>query len=198
MTEFIQPTSLITENGEIIGEQEYPVIQVKKLNGQGSLYKLTDANFESINAQSESNGTINVDRFIRSVRSHFGPGHHTISALTNIPFPNEFRSLGMMCVEAHSKVSVTKTQYHFDEVQKCDIFIFDEGWGVSMVSLDSWYGFAKKAHEDEEVGDDFMELCDTIMEQAPNLVSHLFDDTMFDKHLDSYYKLTAVRERVYD
>lgn len=196
MTEFTQATNLITENGEVVDQQDSPIIQIKKLNGQGSLYKLTDANFESINAQRERNSIINVNKFIRSVRSNFGVGHHTISALTHIPFPNELRDLGMIRVEINSKVMVTETQHHFDEVESYDTFIcMDEG---VVLGLDSWYGFIKKAHDDGEVGDEFMKLCDMVVEQAPKQVSHYFDETMFDQHLDSYDKLTVVRERVYD
>lgn len=196
MTEFMQATNLITENGEVVDQQDSPIIEIKKLNGQGSLYKLTDANFESINAERERNSIINVDKFIRSVRSNFGVGHHTIGALTHMPFPNELRDLGMIRVEINSKVMVTETQHHFDEVESYDTFIcMDEG---AVLGLDSWYGFIKKAHDGGEVGDEFMKLCDMVVEQVPKQVSHYFDETMFDQHLDSYDKLTVVRERVYD
>jgi len=196
MTEFTQATNLITENGEVVDQQDSPIIQVKKLNGQGSLYKLTDANFESINAQRERNVSINVDKFIRSVRSHFGVGHHTINALTHMPLPQPLQELGMIRVEINSKVMITKSQHYFDEVESYDTFIYMEEGAV--LGLDSWYGFIKKAHDDGEVGDEFMELCNMVVEQAPNQVSHFFDETMFDQHLDSYDKITVVRERIYD
>ena len=50
----------MTENGEVVDRQESPIIQTKKLNGQGTIYKLTDANIESINAQKERGGVINM------------------------------------------------------------------------------------------------------------------------------------------
>ena len=196
MTEFLQATNLITENGEVVDQQESPIIQTKKLNGQGTLYKLTDANIESINSQRERGGGINVDKFIRSVRSHFGPGHYDVSAITHIPLPNELRELGMIRVQVDGKVGITTSQYHWDEVTDHSIYIYMmEG---AVLGLDSWYGFIKRAHEENEVGDDFLELCDMVMEQAPQQVSHIFEDTMFDKHLDSYDKITIVRDRVYD
>lgn len=196
MTEFVQGTNLITEDGKVVDQEELPIIQTKKLNGQGTLYKLTDANFESINAQRERDGVINVDKFIRTVRSHFGPGHYDISAITHMPLPNELRELGMIRVEVNGKVGITTSQYHWEEINDHFIYIYmPEG---AVLELNSWYGFVKKAHEDNEVSDDFLKLCDMIMEQAPQQVSHFFDDTMFDKHLDSYDKITIVRDRVYD
>ena len=196
MTEFLQATNLITENGEVVDQQESPIIQTKKLNGQGTLYKLTDANFESINAQRERGSVVNVDKFIRSVRSHFGPGHYDVAAITHIPLPNELRELGVIRVQVDGKVGITTSQYHWDEVEDHSIYIYMiEG---PVLGLDSWYGFIKRAHEENEVGDDFLELCDMVMEQAPQQVSHIFEDTMFDKHLDSYDKITIVRDRVYD
>ena len=196
MTEFLQATNLITENGEVVDQQESPIIQTKKLNGQGTLYKLTDANFESINAQRERGSVVNVDKFIRSVRSHFGPGHYDVSAITHIPLPNELRELGVIRVQVDGKVGITTSQYHWDEVEDHSIYIYMmEG---PVLGLDSWYGFIKRAHEENEVGDSFLELCDMVMEQAPQQVSHIFEDTMFDKHLDSYDKITIVRDRVYD
>ena len=196
MTEFVQGTNLITEDGKVVDQEELPIIQTKKLNGQGTLYKLTDANFESINAQRERGGVINVDKFIRAVRSHFGPGHYDVSAITHIPLPNELRELGMIRVQVDGKVGITTSQYHWDVVTDHSIYIYMmEG---AVLGLDSWYGFIKRAHEENEVGDDFLKLCDMIMEQAPQQVSHFFDDTMFDKHLDSYDKITIGRDRVYD
>ena len=196
MTEFLQGTTLITENGEVVDQQESPIIQTKKLNGQGTLYKLTDANIESINAQKERGGVINVDKFIRSVRSHFNPGYYDVSAITHLPLPNELRELGMIRVEVNGKVHITNSQYYWYEVTDYSIYIYMmEG---AVLGLDSWYGFIKKAHEDNDVGDDFLELCDMVMEQAPAQVSHFFDDTMFDDHLDSYDKITIMRDRVYE
>ena len=196
MTEFLQATNLITENGEVVDQEESPIIQTKKLNGQGTLYKLTDANIESINSQRERGGVINVDKFIRSVRSHFGPGHYDVSAITHIPLPNELRELGVIRVQVDGKVGITTSQYHWDEVTDHSIYIYMmEG---PVLGLDSWYGFIKRAHEENEVGDGFLELCDMVMEQAPQQVSHIFEDTMFDKHLDSYDKITIARDRVYD
>ena len=196
MTEFLQASTLITENGEVVDQQESPIIQTKKLNGQGTIYKLTDANIESINAQRERGSVINADKFIRSVRSHFNPGHYDVSAITHLPLPNELKELGMIRVEVNGKVNITNSQYYWDEVTDYSIYIYMmEG---ALLGLHSWHGFVKKAHENNEVGDDFLELCDMVMEQAPQQVSHFFDDTMFDDHLDSYDKITIMRDRVYE
>jgi hypothetical protein len=166
------------------------------LNGQGTIYKLTDANIESINAQKERGGVINVDKFICSVRSHFNPGYYDVSAITHLPLPNELKELGMIRVEVNGKVHITNSQYYWYEVTDYSIYIYMmEG---ALLGLHSWYGFIKKAHEDNEVGDDFLELCDMVMEQVPQQVSHFFDDTMFDDHLDSYDKITIMRDRVYE
>lgn len=195
MTEFVQSTNLITDNGVVVDQQDSPIIQVKKLNGQGTLYKLTDANFESINAQREQNSIINVDKFIRAVRSNFGVGHHNISALTHMPLPQPLQELGMIRVEIYAKVMITQTHHYFDEIESYDIFLaMEEG---AVLELKSWYGFIKKAYDDDEVGKDFMDLCDMVMEQAPEQVSHFFDETMFDQHIEAYDKITTVKNRVY-
>ena len=196
MTEFTQATNVITDNGVVVDQQDSPIIQVKKLNGQGTLYKLTDANFESINAQREQNSVINVDKFIRAVRSNFGVGHYNISALTHMPLPQPLQELGMIRVEINAKVMVTQTQHCFDEIESHDIFLaMEEG---AVLELESWYGFIKKAYDDGEVGKDFMDLCDMVMEQAPEQVSHFFDETMFDRHIEIYDKINIVKNRVYE
>ena len=196
MTEFLQATKIITENGEVVDQQESPIIQTKKLNGQGTIYKLTDANFESINSQRERGGVINVDKFIRSVRSHFGPGHYDVDVITHLPLPNGLRELGMIRVEINGKVDITNSQYRWGKVTDHSIHIYMmEG---AVLGLDSWYGFVKKAHENNEVGDDFLELCDMVMEQVPPQVSQGLADTMFDDHLNSYDKITIMRDRIYE
>ena len=196
MTEFLQASTLITENGEVVDEQESPIIQVKKLNGQGTIYKLTDANIESINAQKERGGAINVDKFIRSVRSHFNPGDYDVSAITHLGLPNELEELGMIRVEINGKVDITNSQYYWDKDIDYSVHIcITEG---VVLGLHSWYGFVKKAHEDNEVGDDYLEICDMLMEQIPQQVSNFFDDTMFHDHLDAYDKITIMRDRVYE
>ena len=196
MTEFLQASNLITENGEVVDQQESPIIQTKKLNGQGTIYKLTDANIESINAQKERGGVINVNNFIRSVRSHFNPGHYDVSGITHTNLPDFMKDLGLIRVEVNGKVDITDSHYCWGEDIDYSIYIYMmEG---ALLSLDSWYGFAKKAHEDNEVGDDYLEICDMLMEQIPQQVSHFFDDTMFHDHLDAYDKISIVKDRVYE
>lgn len=198
MTEFIRASSVITDNGEIVEQKDAPIIQMKKLNGQGTLYKLTDANIESINAERESNSVINVDKFIRAVKSNFGVGHYDISAITHMPLPNELKDIGVLRVEVNGKVLINGTcQYLFDDVNDYSIYIYMRD-GI-VLELDSWYGMVKKAvEEDPELSEQFLELCSSIMEQAPQMVSHYFDDTMFDMHLSKYDKISIARDRVYD
>jgi hypothetical protein len=196
MTEFAQVTNLIVENGEVVDREYSPIIQIKKLNGQGTLYKLTDANIESINAQREPNASINVDKFIRSVRSNFGVGNHKISALAHMSMPNGIQGLGMIRAEITSNVMVSKENYYFDEVESFDIFIYMSQ--DIVIPLDSWYEIIKKAYEDEEFGDDVMERCDSVMELAPNYVSDFFEGSMFDQQIGEYDKITVTRDRVYD
>ena len=196
MTEFLQSTQLVTENGKVVDEQEMPIVQTKKLNGQGTIFKLTDANCESINSQRERGGVINVDKFIRSVRSHFGPGHYDVDAIAHLPLPDELKELGMIRVGIHGTVDITNSQYHWGEVADHSLYILM--WEGAVLGLDSWYGFVKKAHEDNEVGDDFLEICDAVMELAPSQVSQGLANTMFGEHLDYCDKVIIMRDRVYE
>ena len=196
MTEFTQPTGFITENGEIVDQYESPIIEIKKLNGQGTLYKLTDADLESINAQPEKNSSINVDKLIRSVRSNFGTGDYVVGAIFHIPLPFQMSELGMLRVEVNSNVSIDETGYKFDKITNHDLFMIIDGQAV--VGLDSWYGFVKKAHVDGDVTDDFLEMCTMIVEDTTSQATESLSDTMFEKYIPKYNKMTIIRERVYD
>lgn len=195
MSNFIQTAHYETENGEIVDTRHSPIIEVKKLNGQGTIYKLTDANIESINAERESNRKIDIEKFVRAVRSNFGTGHYTVGAITHTPMPDILKDMGMIRTEVNSKVMVTSSQYHFDEVLNYSIYIYT--WDDIVLELDSWHDVIKKAYDDGEVKEQFVELCDMVVEQAPAQISHFLDDTMFDQHFLKFDKISVVRDRVY-
>ena len=196
MTEFLQPTGIITENGEIVDEYNSPIMEIKKLNGQGTLYKLTDADLESISAHRERTSSINVDKLIRSVRSNFGTGDYIAGAIFHIPLPFEMSEIGMIRVEVNSKVSIDEAQHKFDKITNHDLFMYIEDQAV--FTLNSWYEFVKKAHVDGEVNDEFLEMCTMIVDDTSSQASESLNDTMFEKYIPKYDKITIVRERVYD
>tara|TARA_B100000035_G_scaffold195647_1_gene167074 strand:- start:930 stop:1517 length:588 start_codon:yes stop_codon:yes gene_type:complete len=195
MSEFIHPQSVVTENGEVVDKLTPPVMSMKKLNGQGTIYKLTDANIESINVQTEKNGTLDLEKFVRSIRSNFGTGKYNFGGITHVPMPDVLEELGFFRVELNGEVDVSEDQHDWGKVKATGCYIFMPE-GPIVMEIDSWFGFIEK--DKDQMSEATYEIIRGVVENVPKEINTDFVDTFFDEHLDSMDKLSVMRDRVYD
>jgi hypothetical protein len=198
MSEFILNKSVTVKDGEIEEVTDAPVMSFKKLHGQGNIYKLTDANAESINIEMD-NGKLQVDKFIRSIRSNFGPGKYKVGAISHIPLAEELKGFGYLRVEYNTSLNVTENQHHWDLVDNTSPTIFFPE-GPAVVDLESWYSFVEKSKEDapDSVSDEFVEFCRKFVDETPKTLEETFNNTSFEKIVNEMDKISVVQHRKYD
>ena len=209
MTEFFQGQTFTTdENGVIDDIQTTPIIEMKKLNGQGSIYKLTDANCESINAEYRRRDPINLDKFVRSVRSQFGTGDYTLAALHHSKFPDELQQTNtldwdnmLIRTGLYSALTITETDYSVSKIEDYETWICT-ATGETLL-LDTWHKLTTTvAKEDddipEEMRQDYVDLFDSVKESIIEQTKKEFTDASITQFIDRCDKINVERKRIYE
>lgn len=207
MTQFAQVKSFsFDEEGKKVEvDENTPIIEIKKLNGQGSIYKAIDADYESINVQREVTGSkawkpLDVRSFTRSIRSQFGTGTYDASALSHVQLP-QLEGMGQIRIELHAKINLEEDSYSFTPIDEADPMLFLRGNNSQSpicLRIESWLNIVRQECEKGMVHKPYLEMAEEIQRNVPKLVEKTFMGKDFDPVEFDFDKISVGRKRVYD
>lgn len=227
MTEFINHQRISYKNGEIKELEGSPIVEVNRL-GEG-FYHLIDANVESINGQndglypfriaeqsgkkgfkSKKMSEVNLDKFVKHVRTKFGTGEYELTMMTHMPIMAEneitFFTTQMMTflrVTTFSSLIVDEHRYHLSNINGLNswMFMMEDN---SVFTLPTWHEMMidaiqemKEDEQDEQSFDDLKYLIDQTAEQIDPLLNEKFMNINPIECWEVWDKINIERKRVY-
>lgn len=227
MSEFYDYQRVSYENGELKELDGTPIVEVKRL-GEG-FYHLVDANVESINGQndelypfrvsqqsqrkgfvSKKISKVNLDKFVKHVRSKFGTGQYELNMMTHMPiiadnqvtfFTSEM--LTFLRVVASASLNIGEKDYQLNMIDDLSswMFMMEDN---SVVSLQTWREMMSDTikemidnGEDQQSLDSLQYMIDQTAEQTDDLLNEKFMNISPVECWEVWDKINIERKRVY-
>ena len=205
----------ITDNNQI-QERDTPIMDITQL--KDNCYKITDANYESINLEMDklyherimkyakkSKGfgqvelpSINFTNFLNCVYEEFGEGEYTINAITHQPFIFETvdgQGIGddmLIRTEVSCKVYLKDDDFDTQPIHHVEPYIFIPEMGT-VIDMPQW-----KKMNDMMEGDESKEFIEHTSKEMETKLSELFMNQCMIGVSHVWDKLNVTRQRVYD
>ena len=167
---------------------------------------MTDANCESINAERSRHDPINLDKFVRSVRSQFGTGNYTLAAMHQTRFPEELGKLAPLSWDKmlirtglYSSLTITETDYSVSKIEDYETWICT-ATGETLL-LDTWHKLATSvAKEDDDIPEEMREEIIVVFDSVKETIIEQSKEEFTDSSMiiEEYDKINVERKRIYE